>query len=233
MALRSGWRNFWWLNVAMLGAAFIGLFFFSLATMWHRVHPKELIVQHKTTSSSEEKVSAVGLDGVATEKETVNAVQEGIFNDLSETATAERDPYLGRGYPSKKQFGLFTPCKDWIKALAWGFWIPWRLFAAFVLSWSVGSFLTINLTQSQNFADPPYSRTIGFMNFALPVGSLISLATNGRLSDWIAARTTKRNRGIREPEMRLPTLIPYVCIMLLGNFIVAFGYQHKRDWKVS
>src|SRR5271163_5184022 len=48
--------------------------------------------------------------------------------------------------------GLFTPRKDWIKALAWDFWIPWRLFAlpivefaAFVVSWSASSFLTINL----------------------------------------------------------------------------------------
>ena len=71
------------------------------------------------------------------------------------------------------------------------------------------------------------------MNFALLVGSLIGLATNGRLSDRIAARETKVNRGIREPEMRLPTLIPYVCVVLLGNFIVTFGYQHKWDWKVS
>jgi len=71
------------------------------------------------------------------------------------------------------------------------------------------------------------------MNFALLVGSLIGLATNGGLPDWIAARATNGNRGIREPEMRLPTLIPYVCIRLLGNFIVAFGYQQKWDWKVS
>src|SRR5450755_2722703 len=108
-------------------------------------------------------------------------------------------------------------------------------FAAFVVSWSASSFLTINLTQAQNFAAPPYnfsSQAVGFTNFALLVGSLLGLATNGRLSDWIAARATRKNRGIREPEMRLPTLIPYVCIMLLGNFVVAFGYQHKWDWKV-
>ena len=58
----------------MLGDTFIDLFFFPPETMWHLVHPKELIVQHKTPSSSEEKVSAVGLDGVDTEKATVNAV---------------------------------------------------------------------------------------------------------------------------------------------------------------
>jgi hypothetical protein len=122
------------------------------------------------------------------------------------------------------------PRKDRIEVLAWDFKIPWRLFAfliveftAFVVSWSASSFLTINLTRSQNFAAPPYSftsQTIGFTNFVPPVDSLIALVTNGRPSDWIAARAAKRNRITREPEM---TLIPCVCTILLGNFIVAFG----------
>ena len=44
-------------------------------------------------------------------------------------------------------------------------------------------------------------------------------------------RATIRNNGIREPEMRLPTMIPYVFICLLGNFIVAFGYQYHWPWE--
>lgn len=32
--------------------------------------------------------------------------------------------------------------------------------------------------------------------------------------------------------MRLPALIPYVLIMLADNFVVAFGYQYKWDWRV-
>ena len=129
------------------------------------------------------------------------------------------------------------------KTLLLDFWIPWKLFAfpivewaAFVVSWSASSFLTINLTQAQNFAAPPYNfsaQSVGFTNFAMLIGAILGLLTNGRLSDWIAARATKKNRGIREPEMRIPTLLPYVLIMLLGNFVVAFGYQLKWDWRVS
>ncbi|KUL89205.1 hypothetical protein ZTR_03616 [Talaromyces verruculosus] len=108
-------------------------------------------------------------------------------------------------------------------------------FSSFVVSWCASSFLTLNLTQSQNFAAPPYnfsSQSIGFMNLATFVGSMIGLLTNGPLSDWIADRATKKNKGIREPEMRLPALIPYVLIMLVGNFVVAFGYQYKWDWRI-
>jgi hypothetical protein len=58
MILHSGRHNFWWLNVGVLGVTFIGLIFFFPETMWHRVHPNELVAQHKTgsTSPSDEKV---------------------------------------------------------------------------------------------------------------------------------------------------------------------------------
>lgn len=96
--------------------------------------------------------------------------------------------------------------------------------------------LTLNLTQSENFAAPPYNFSptiIGFFNFAILIGGVLGLVTAGPLSDWISMQLTRRNRGIREPEMRLLTMIPYVIIMIIGNFVVAYGYEKKFDWKVS
>jgi len=60
---------------------------------------------------------------------------------------------------------------------------------------------------------------------------MIGLFTAGPLSDWISTRQTIRNRGIREPEMRLLAMIPYVVIMYFGNIIVSVGYQHKWPWQ--
>lgn len=71
----------------------------------------------------------------------------------------------------------------------------------------------------------------GFTNFAVLVGAMIGLATAGPLSDWVSARATARNGGIREPEMRLPAMIPYVVIMYLGNIIVSVGYQNQWPWE--
>jgi len=149
------------------------------------------------------------------------------------------DPWLGRGKPSKQQWKLFQPYSGHLlRELI----LPWKLFAfpivefaAFVVSWSASSFLTLNLTQDQVFANPPYnfsSSKIGLFNFAILVGMLIGLFTAGPMSDFIAAWLTRRNRGIREPEMRLLTMIPYILIMILGNFIVAFGYQHSWDYRL-
>ncbi len=235
MALHVGWRSFWWLYTAMVVVSIIMVVFMFPETKWHRLHPDEVLknleADGKTSPPlSQEKVGAASVANEDSEK--VDAVTA-----LSPEATAARDPWLGKGTPSKQQWKLFQGNKHPFQTILNDLWIPWKLFAfpiveftAFVVSWSCSSFLTINLTQSQNFFYPPYnfsSEIIGFTNFAILIGALIGLATNGYLSDWISARATRKNGGIREPEMRLPAMIPYVLIMILGNFVVAFGYQQK------
>ena len=234
MALRVGWRSFWWLYTAMIAASIIMVIFMFPETKWHRMHPSEMLKNMEADGKG--SPNALSQEKV-TDLSATDAEKSETMNPLSQQATAERDPWLGRGTPSKQQWKLFQPNKNPFKSILMDLWIPWKLFvfpivefSAFVVSWSCSSFLTINLTQAQNFAAPPYvydSEKIGFFNFAILIGALIGLATAGPLSDWISARATRKNRGIREPEMRLPAMIPYVCIMILGNFVVAFGYQQK------
>ena len=240
MADHVGWRNFWWLNVACLAFTFIVSLMGFPETKWHRSHPDQLRTQGKPASKppSEEKVAEL--------KETTDAEKESTIQvtpDLSYAVTAPRDPFLGKGKPSKQQFKFFQKNPHPFRSIFLDLWIPWKLFAfpivefaSFVVSWSASSFLTLNLTQSEVFAAPPYkfsSESIGFMNFAILIGAILGLATAGPLSDWVSMRATRKNNGIREPEMRLPTMIPYVIIMIVGNFVVAFGYQHQWDWKVG
>ncbi|OQO06657.1 hypothetical protein B0A48_08444 [Cryoendolithus antarcticus] len=249
MALHVGWRNFWWFNTGLIAASLIMVVFMFPETKWHRLHPNEIIRQlaaqekgkPSPTDSAEKVNTATAEDPEKLGGVVSHVPSKGTMPDLSLQATAERDPYLGKGTPSKQQWKLFQSNAHPFKSMALDLWIPWKLFAfpivelaAFIVSWSCSSFLTLNLTQSQNFAAPPYeysSQTIGFFNFAILVGALIGLATAGPLSDYVSARATKRNRGIREPEMRLVAMIPYVLIMMLGNFVVAFGYEQKWSWK--
>lgn len=158
----------------------------------------------------------------------------------NEDPTSVKETWVGRGRPSRSQFGLFQSNQEAAKSLLVNFWTPWNLFkfpivqfASFVVSWSTSCFLTINLTQAQAFGSPPYNfsqTSIGLCNFSVLVGALIGLATAGPLSDWTAMRATIRNGGIREPEMRLPAMIPYVLIMILGNVVIAVGYQNQWPW---
>lgn len=149
---------------------------------------------------------------------------------------------LQRGKPEKHQFNLFQTNSRPLESLFSDIWATLKLFAfpivdfaSFVVSWSASSFLIVNLTQAQAFSKPPYRytpQTIGFFNFAVVIGLVLGMVTAGPLNDWISMRATKRNKGIREPEMRLPAMIPYTLIMILGNFVVGFGYQYHWDWRV-
>ncbi|KAF7192853.1 putative MFS-type transporter [Pseudocercospora fuligena] len=243
MDLHTGWRSFWWLNAGIIGLSILMVIFMFPETKWHRAHPDEFLTDNavKTVdTSSKNSSSADNVEDV--EKTGITRVQTHHENEMSRQDTAARDPWLGKGAPSRLQWGVYTPSPNPLKSMLLDVWIPWKLFAfpivefsSFVVSWSCSSFLTINLTQSQNFAAPPYNfspQSIGFMNFAILAGAMIGLFTAGPLSDWVSARATKKNRGIREPEMRLPAMIPYVLIMILGNFIVAFGYERKWRWEV-
>lgn len=244
MAQHVGWRNFWWFNTGLIGASLLMIIFMFPETKWHRQHPEEMMKQmeaegkRSSPTGSQENTAGTGdTEKIGTDVTQTMTNASSAANRLTHEATAERDPWLGKGGPSKKQWLLFQPNANLFMSILMDLWIPWKLFvfpivefSAFVVSWSCSSFLTINLTQSQNFAAPPYNldpQTIGFFNFAILIGACIGLATAGPLSDWVSKRATIKNRGIREPEMRLPAMIPYVCIMILGNFVVAFGYEQK------
>ena len=228
------------LNVGLIGATFLMCLFGFPETKWHRLHPDEIrrIEEEKAAQSPDQNETNDTKDRVSGIEK---AVSPG-FDDLSHAATAARDPYLGKGRPSKKQFMLFQTNAHPFKSILLDLWIPWKLFAfpivefaSFVVSWSASCLLTTNLTQSQAFSEPPYRYRpliIGFFNFANLVGAIIGLLTAGPLSDWISMKLTRRNGGIREPEMRLPTMIPYFILMLLGNFIVAFGWKEGWTWRV-
>ncbi|OHF03201.1 hypothetical protein CORC01_01585 [Colletotrichum orchidophilum] len=213
MADHVGWQNFWWLNVALTGASIVYGFFGFPETRWIRAQ------------STQDTVT------IEVAEETTNEVQP-----------TEMDPYLGRGTPSKQQWYLFQRNASPLKTIWFDLWTPWRLFgfpivvfASVVVTWSCSNFLILNLTQSQVFAAPPYnmsSQSIGFTNLAVFVGALIGLVTAGPFSDWVSARATARNNGIREPEMRLPAMIPFVLVMVFGNIITAVGYQNHWAWPI-
>lgn len=253
MAQKLGWRNFWWLNTALLGFVGICCIFLFPETKFQRpfvpVHStvtpspqKPGSTEHVEERSAENDVSSVTGDAELQKAPLAESQVLATKFEGSETLAHMRthqDPWLGRGKPSKAQWRLWQPYEgNFFVEL----WMPWYLlsfpiveFSAFVVSWAASSFLTLNLTQSQAFAAPPYnfsSSKIGFFNFAILIGAFIGLFTAGPLSDAVAARLTKRNKGIREPEMRLLAMVPYVILMVIGNVIVAVGYERAWDWKV-
>lgn len=145
------------------------------------------------------------------------------------------------GKPSMAQFSLLGRLdKAGAKGIIPALIMPFRLFAFPVVLWSSFSFawaasmlVIINVTQSQAFAGPPWDMSatdVGYTNFGALVGVALSLVVAGPLSDKVSAFFTRRNKGIREPEMRLVALAPFVVSCLLGGVLIAIGYQHHWSW---
>ncbi|CAK7206981.1 hypothetical protein SEUCBS139899_009788 [Sporothrix eucalyptigena] len=200
------------------------------------------------SGASGEKVS-----DVAAEISHVNTVQSVGVLAKTESGTAAPaadadanvvdpvDHFLGVSKPTTTNFALFQRNGN-SRSLLRELWLPWFLhifpiveFASFVVSWSASCFLVVNLSQSQAFAAPPYnysSQTIGLFNLAVFIGAGIGLFTCGPFSDMIAAYLTRRNNGVREPEMRLVAMIPYVLAMIIGSVVTAVGYDHHWPWQV-
>lgn len=241
MAQKVGWRGFFWLNTALLSTVFLLLLFFCPETSWHRAGVSD---SEQVPVGSEDTTTADNSDNLKSEalelEEHMETPSPAKIMTLDDAA--EVDLWLGKGYPSKKQFKPWQLDNHGFHNLLTNFLTPWKLLlypipalASFVVSFTSSSMLLLLLTQSQAFTAPPYnmkSETIGLFNVAILIGTFVGLATNGPLSDWICMKATKRNRGIREPEMRLPALIPYLVIYIIGNFVVAFGYQYKWPWEV-
>lgn len=213
MAYNVGWRNFWWLNTAILGFVGICCIFLFPETKYNRSfalkHDAVATAKGVKPGSTEEIERISSTVKESPDNERINSEnlaikeQNGQQSNLSKVQTAQ-DSWLGSGSPSKAQWKVAQPYEG---NLLLELWMPWYLcafpiveFSAFVVSWTASSYLTLNLTQSQAFAAPPYNYTstkIGFFNFAILIGAFIGLFTAGPLSDLIAARLTKRNRGIR------------------------------------
>lgn len=149
---------------------------------------------------------------------------------------------VGGGRPSKTQFKPWqAPDPRWkafcfrdIVAPVYAFSFPIILWAGLNVAGPANILLYWNLTQSSVLGSPPYSfspSAVGYSNFAFVVG-IIGLATAGPFSDWITARATFCNNGLREAEMRLPALISYFATTVVGMVVGALEYSRQWDWPV-
>jgi hypothetical protein len=155
---------------------------------------------------------------------------------------ADRSRPVGR--PSKEQFSLIPKAQFEAKDIIFRdivapiqiFTFPIICWVAFAFGFSTNCLLALNLTQSQVFAAPPYlfnPAQVGFVNFAFVVGGMIGLMTAGPFSDWVSMRATKRNNGVREAEMRLVALVPYIAICLVGMVVSTHEFKPDDDEKLA
>ncbi|RDL31070.1 Uncharacterized protein BP5553_09859 [Venustampulla echinocandica] len=110
--------------------------------------------------------------------------------------------------------------------------LPPVLWGALVMSVTIGFLVAV----TSNVA-PAYSTAYGFEAWQTSlcflsaiVGSLIGIFIGGHMSDGLADWFTKRNGGLREPEMRLPSIAVSLITTPLGLILYGVGIQYKLHW---
>jgi len=219
-----GWRSFFWLSVAMSAFVTVLLIFCYPETKFRRqqdVNEIHIEVPNKETEN-----------GNIHEKGLTSQRDSGVIDGL----------YLRKGRPSKAQFAPVTkPEKRWMSFVVRDLTTPILAFFNPIVFWSAAMLagpadllLLFNLTQSGLFSSPAYGfspEIVGYTNFAFFTGGLFGVITAGPLSDWWAARMTSRNNGVREPEFRLPALLPYCCFFVISHVVGAVGYERLWPWQ--
>ncbi|CAG8157663.1 unnamed protein product [Penicillium salamii] len=121
------------------------------------------------------------------------------------------------------------------------FWRPIRLLLLPPVLWGTLaqsvciSALVAVTTSSETAFSKTYHWTIwqcGLAYIATIIGALLSIFGSGWLSDTTADWLTRRNHGLREPEMRLPALILCSILCPLGIVLYGLGIEHGLPWIV-
>ncbi|KAL6702894.1 hypothetical protein ACN47E_000856 [Coniothyrium glycines] len=226
-----GWQSFFWLETALSGFAIILIAITFPETKYHRGY-----ASRKSSSNStpirDGSIGHVSSDDQI-EKKAAHA-------EISEN-TSLNGVVLNNGRPSRAQFMPFRkPDARWKMFVVRDTWTPIKVFFNPIILWAglmlagpADLLLFFNITESPVLAAPPYlfrPDQVGYTNFAFAIGALIGLATAGPLSDWIAARATRKNGGIREAEMRLPALWFYMLITMLSAILGGLAYQQRWAW---
>ncbi|KAF1966864.1 MFS general substrate transporter [Bimuria novae-zelandiae CBS 107.79] len=235
MAAHYGWKSFFWMETGLSAFAIILIAFTFPETKYHRDNAKgDTGISKPEWDQGYSSKHVNGQDSI--EKQTSHT-RIGSHPSVSDTALSP----LGHGRPSRQQFLSFRkPDPRWKTFIIRDTWTPIKFFfnptilwAGLMLAGPADLVLFFNITESVIFAAPPYLFTpqnVGYTNFAFVIGALLGLASAGPFSDWIAARATRKNAGIREPEMRLPALWPFMLLTMLSAILGGVGYQQHWGW---
>jgi len=229
IAAHYGWKSFFWLETGLSAFAILMLALTFPETKYHR-------------KNSVGTTSSPSLGQVITSSQKESDVEKHVIGVTEcESSSAYIPPPVGQGQPSRQQFMPFqAPDSRWKMFIIRDTWTPIKAFFNPIIFWAglmlagpADLVLFFCMTESVVLAAPPYlfnPQQVGYTNFAFVIGALIGLATAGPYSDWVAARATRKNGGVREAEMRLVALWPYMVVTVLSLILGGLAYQHQWAW---
>ncbi|KAJ7045049.1 major facilitator superfamily domain-containing protein [Mycena alexandri] len=218
---KAGWRAYFYFNAAMLAITFVLMVFCLPETSFRRSAALARGV-HQSDDDFDEEKTQTATENLSTQHATLQLVGKG-----APTVSRRWGLTAGRDSTYNPLDALLRVAKA---ALIGPVWISIGWFGA-----CKGILVGQNYVAAQIWQAPPYNfsnAAVGMTNIPSIVGTISGCLFWGWLSDWDLARRTRKNGGIREPEMRLWLIIPGVIIGTIGIVIYAVGAQRGWPWPI-
>lgn len=112
--------------------------------------------------------------------------------------------------------------------------LPPVLWATLVMSVTIGfiTAITSNVASAFSTAYGFEAWQSGLCFFSAVIGCFFGIFLGGNFSDWVADYFTRRNGGIREPEMRLPAIMIGAITGPLALALYGCGIKWQMHWIV-
>ncbi|EMT70411.1 major facilitator superfamily domain-containing protein [Fusarium oxysporum II5] len=207
-------------------AMFIGLncltmFFFMTETKYTNPHfPTSLGITAQ--GQPEEKICA----------QKIEDIHSSFCNEPAAQAHAlQKDNYLKELRPFRKGDPQISLLKVFLRPFAL-LCYPTVLWASMIYGVSLGWNVIIGSTVAQLFGGPYGfdSQAQGLIFLSPFAGSIVGAWLCGSVSDSWSNYLTRKNDGIRKPEMRLPAMCMGTSLLLFGSLIAALTYHFHAHW---
>ncbi len=110
--------------------------------------------------------------------------------------------------------------------------LPSVLWASLVQSVTIGFVVAVTSNVAVAYSDAYGFQAwqVGLAFISAIFGSLIGIPAGGQLGDLVADWFTRRNGGIRDPEMRLPAVALSLITTPLALILYGVGIQNRLHW---
>ncbi len=218
VTIAHSWRYIYWVATSLIGALTILVILTFPETTYRRTPIQQ--EQDKSTRPS-------AADDKGAEEPQVE------YQEAGDDVVPKKDSFIRSlriytgVYTQESIFKLFIrPCILLI--------LPPVLWATLVMSVTIGFLVAITSNFASAFQTTynfqPYQSGLCFISGL--TGSAIGIFFGGHISDLTADFFTKRNGGIREPEMRLPSMIIGGIAGPLALVLYGVGIGNKLHWMV-
>ncbi|KAL7818083.1 major facilitator superfamily domain-containing protein [Trichoderma aethiopicum] len=204
--------NHTWRTIYQVGAALVGFVLLAL-----------LLTVPETSYSRTNDDASLALD---------------VADDAATTSTTQGGPTSSKKMSYVESLFVFKAAgtsENLLKMMVRPFGLiilPPVLWSALALSVTIGFLVAVSSNSASAF-NVTYgfaSWQVGLCYISGVVGALLGLPAGGYLGDKVADILTKRNDGIREPEMRLPAVMVSVITMPLSLVLYGVGIQYQLHW---